>query len=87
MTEDLQRLYERVAANQATTSAVVHVRVQGRSRDIALDLLGINSASPDDAVRNAIANFMELSAETLRWTVIERHQNGNMTVRPQAVFG
>lgn len=87
MTEDLQRLYERVATNKATTSAVVHVRVQGRSRDIALDLLGINSASPDDAVRNAIANFMELSAETLRWTVIERHQNGNMTVRPQAVFG
>lgn len=87
MTEDLQKLYNRVANNEATTSAVVHVRVQGRSRDIALDLLGINSASPDEAVRNAIANFMELPAETLRLTVIERHENGNMTVRPQAVFG
>jgi hypothetical protein len=88
MTEDLKKLYDQ-ATNQPSTATgtVVHVRVNGRSRDIALDLLHVTPGSPDEFVRNAVASFMELSPADLRDTVIERHENGNMTLRPKAVFG
>ena len=89
--EDLKKLYDRAAgtetANETEVGPVVHVRVQGRSRDIALYLLDLTTSSSDDAIRNAVATFMELPPATLRGTVIERHENGNLTVRPEAVFG
>lgn len=88
MANDPQKIYD--TANGLDTprpTGLMHVRVQGRSRDIALDLLGVSAASTDDAVRNSLAQFMEIAPELLRDTVIERHENGNMTVRPEAVFG
>ncbi|HEY9776073.1 MAG TPA: hypothetical protein V6C81_20085 [Planktothrix sp.] len=85
MTEhNANNLYERATTGNA--GAVIHVRVNGRSRDIALDTLGLSASSADDAVRNAVANFMELAPANLS-AVIERHENGNMTLRPEAVFG
>jgi hypothetical protein len=88
MTEDLKKLYAQATNQpQPETGMVVHVRVGGRSRDIALDLLDVTPGSPDETIRNAVASFMELSPADLRDTVIERHENGNMTVRPKAVFG
>lgn len=86
MTEDPKKLYE-LANNTAVKSAVMHVRVNGRSRDIALDLLEISPNSPDDLIREKVAAFMELPVADFINTVIERHENGNMTVRPEAVFG
>jgi hypothetical protein len=65
----------------------LHVRVQGRSRDIAQETLDITSASSDEAIRNAVAQFMELAPAQLQHTVIERHESGHMTLRPEAVFG
>ena len=86
--DDLKRLYDRATGNEPTsTGPVLHVRIQGRSRDIALDLLDIGVGATDDAIRNAVARFMELPPEQFRATVIERHENGNITVRPEAVFG
>jgi len=89
MNDDPKKLYE-LASGTATVDthgAMVHVRVQGRSRDIAIDLLGINSNSSDESVRSAVALFMEMNLEQLHNTVVERHANGNLTVRPPAVFG
>lgn len=87
MTEnDANKLYQRATGiNQE--SPVIHVRVLGRSRDIALELLDIGTQSPDNAIREAIARFMEVSPDQLRATVVERHENGNLTLRPEAVFG
>jgi hypothetical protein len=87
MTEhDAKKLYDR-ATNANTPGTVLHVRVMGRSRDIALDMLEIGSGSSDDAIREAVARFMEVPIGNLKDTVIERHENGNMTLRPEAVFG
>jgi hypothetical protein len=89
MTDELKNLYN-VATNAPTaptSETVLHVRVQGRSRDIALDVLGLTGSASDEAIRTAVANFMELPPETLTSTVIERHPNGNLTLRPEAVFG
>lgn len=88
MSEDPKKLYD-AASGKATAAntAVLHVRVQGRSREIALDLLDISTASPDDVIKESVARFMELTPAAFRFTVVERHDNGNMTIRPEAVFG
>jgi hypothetical protein len=87
MTEnDANKLYQR-ATGTNQEAPVIHVRVLGRSRDIALDLLDIGTQSPDNVIRDAIARFMEVSPEQLKGTVVERHENGNLTLRPEAVFG
>ena len=87
MTEqDAKNLYNSLTGGTAS-GPVLHVRVQGRSRDIALDMLDIGAGSSDDMIRQAVARFMELQPEQLRGTVVERHDNGNITLRPEAVFG
>lgn len=84
---DAEKLYQRATGTETDIGPVIHVRILGRSRDIALDLLDLGLGSSDEAIRDAVARFMEVDAVKLRDTVIERHQNGNMTLRPEAVFG
>ncbi len=66
---------------------VIHVRFEGRSRDIAFSALDIGELSSDRDVRRAIAGYFDVSERKFRSYVIERHPNGNMTIRPEAVFG
>jgi hypothetical protein len=66
---------------------VLHLRFQGRSRDIALDTLAIKAGTADDAVKQAVARFIDVALSDFDSTVIERHANGNLTLRPEAVFG
>jgi hypothetical protein len=83
MTENDPRLMFHPTSN----SAVLHLRFDGRSRDIALDVLDVGVASGDDTVRSAVARFLDVPTEKLRGYVVERHDNGNLTLRPEAVFG
>lgn len=87
MTDELKTLFNTATNVTPVNEQVLHVRVQGKSRDIALDVLGITGGSSDSAIRSAVAQFMDLSPELLTPTVIERHPNGNMTLRPEAVYG
>ena len=80
---DPQALYNRATE----TGPVLHLRFQGRSRDIALDALNLDNAATDDAIRMAVAQFMDVGLDQLNGTVIERHANGNLTLRPEALFG
>lgn len=83
---DARQLYDR-ATNTEQNQLVLHVRAMGRSRDISLDALDINPSSTDEVIRQAVARFMDVSEAELRGTIIERHENGNLTLRPEAVFG
>ncbi len=65
----------------------VHVRFEGRSWAIALALLDIGDLSTADEVRAALARYLEVPEPKLALYVVERHANGNITVRPEAVFG
>jgi predicted deacylase len=67
--------------------AVVHVRFEGRSRDVALRDLNVGTPFGDEALRSALAAYLEVPVARLRDHVIDRHQTGNLTVRPEAVFG
>ena len=67
--------------------AVVHIRFDGRSLDIAQSDLDVGAASSDNDVKRALARYLEVPEAKLRDFVIDRHDTGNMTVRPEAVFG
>ena len=74
-------------ATNASDSNVMHVRFQGSSRDIALDILEVEPGTADEQIKRAVAAFLDVEISKLDSMVIERHENGNMTMRPPAVFG
>jgi hypothetical protein len=66
---------------------VVHIRFEGRSLDIPQADLDVGLQSTDGAIKRALARFLEVSEAKFRDYVIDRHETGNLTVRPEAVFG
>jgi hypothetical protein len=66
---------------------VVHIRFEGKSLDIPQGDLDVGAASNDNEIKRAQARHLEVPEAKLRDYVIDRHETGNMTVRPEAVFG
>ena len=66
---------------------VLHIRFAGRSFDIPLADLDVGSMSSDADVKQALAGYLNTPVEKFRDYVVDRHETGNMTVRPEAVFG
>ena len=73
------------AAN--SNGLVLHIRYEGRSTDIPLDDLDVGRVSSDGAVKAAVARFLDVPVEKFRHYVVDRHETGNLTIRPEAVFG
>jgi hypothetical protein len=67
--------------------AVVHIRFEGRSLDVPQGDLDVGLASSDNDIKRALARHLEVPEARLRDYVIDRHETGNLTVRPEAVFG
>ncbi len=65
----------------------LHIRFEGRSYDLPLADLDLGPLSTDDDVRRALVGYLNVPDGAFKHYVIERHVNGNMTVRPEAVFG
>jgi hypothetical protein len=74
-------------ALQLNRAAVAHVRFEGRSLDVPLAALGVGEASGDQEVKRAVARHLEVAESRLADHVVDRHETGNLTVRPSAVFG
>jgi hypothetical protein len=72
---------------QLQRQAVIHVRYDGRSFDVLLDELAITDRASDHDVKRAVARHLELAEGQLNDYVLDRHETGNFTIRPQAVFG
>lgn len=66
---------------------VVHLRFDGRSLDVPLDVLDVGPSSDGGAIKRALARHLEVPEQRLRNYVVDRHETGNLTVRPEAVFG
>ena len=76
-----------IMAERQNAVAVVHIRFEGRSLDISQGELDVGAASSDNEIKRALARHLEVPEGKLRDYVIDRHDTGNMTVRPEAVFG
>ncbi len=68
-------------------SPVLHIRFDGRSFDIPLADLDVGALSSDAEVKSALADYLNVPAEKFRDYTVDRHNTGNLTVRPEAVFG
>ena len=68
-------------------NSMVHIRFQGQSWRIEARELDISAHASDEEVKQALAQHFEVPVGKFAPYVIERHENGNMTVRPEAVFG
>lgn len=66
---------------------MIHIRFQGQSWRIEVSELDLDIHSSDQDVKRALAQHFEVPVAKLAAYVVERHENGNMTVRPEAVFG
>jgi hypothetical protein len=67
--------------------AVLHIRFEGRSTDIPLGDLDIGQHSADGEIKRAVAVYLDVPVEKFRHYVVDRHETGNLTIRPEAVFG
>lgn len=68
--------------------ATVHVRYDGESLDIAFTQLDIGERSSDTEVKAAVSNYLNAPATKLNAYVVDRNTStGDITIRPQAVFG
>ena len=66
---------------------VLHIRFEGKSFDIPMTSLDIGAGSNDRQVKIALAVYLDVAESRFRNYVVERYDNGNITVRPEAVFG
>ena len=68
-------------------SPVLHIRFEGRSFDIPLSDLDVGALSHDAEIKRTLAAYLNVPETKLRDYVVDRHETGNLTVRPEAVFG
>ena len=77
-----------MSRNYNTTSgAVIHVRFAGRSFDVPTGQLDLGVGSSDEQIKRALAEHLGVPLARLGDYTVDRHANGNLTVRPEAVFG
>ena len=82
----MSRVTNRGAVLDQSNGSVIHVRFGGRSFDVSLSQLP-HGAGDDASIKRALATHLEVPANHLDDHVIDRHANGNLTLRPEAVFG
>ena len=67
--------------------AVLHVRFDGRSFDVPLRDLDVAALSSDFEVKRALSSYLSIAQAQFRDYVVDRHETGNLTVWPEAIFG
>lgn len=68
--------------------AQVHVRFEGNSWDWDLDELDLGDLSSDADVKASVARALDAPAGKLTNFTLDRNaETGDITLRPQAVFG
>jgi hypothetical protein len=66
---------------------VLHIRFDGRSFDLPLADLDVGVLSSDAEIKIALSGYLNVPVVKFRDYAVDRHETGNLTVRPQAVFG
>ena len=66
----------------------VHVRFDGTSLDFSLHELDLGTNTSDRQVKRAVAHRLSLPEQKFQAYVVDRNRRtGDLTLRPQAVFG
>lgn len=68
--------------------SALHIRYEGRSVDLALEDLDIGDLSSESQIRQVVAQHLDVPQTKLNNFAIDRNaETGDITLRPQAVFG
>jgi hypothetical protein len=78
---------EAIMPKLRSEDTVVHVRIAGRSLDVGLNELEIGASSDDRTIKHALSRRLDVPEHALIDYVVDRHETGNLTIRPSAVFG
>ncbi len=66
---------------------VLHIRFEGSSFDVPLSDMDIGAMSSNEEIKRALAEYLTVPDIKFRDYTVDRHDTGNLTVRPEAVFG
>lgn len=66
---------------------MVHVRFEGRSLDVTERSLNLRDNMSAAEIKECVARHLDVDARRLRDYVVDRVPNGNVIVRPEAVYG
>ena len=83
-----QLLTEVVENTNVVRNAQVHVFYEGRAWDLDMSALDVGQLSTDNDVRGKVAESLNVPVAKLASFTVDRNvETGDMTLRPQAVFG
>jgi hypothetical protein len=66
---------------------MVHIRFEGRSLDVTEAQLGIATAMSDITVKEQVSRHLDVNTDRLSAYVVDRRPNGDLIIRPEAVYG
>ena len=66
---------------------MVHVRFEGRSYDLTDQQIDVRQGMSDTEVKERLAQHFEVEGSRFTAYVVDRAPNGNLIVRPEAVYG
>jgi hypothetical protein len=66
---------------------MVHIRYEGRSVDLSEAQLSIHVGMSDAEIKERVARRFDAGAKQLEFYVVDRTPNGDLVVRPEAVYG
>lgn len=66
---------------------MVHVRFEGKSFDFRKQDLNIQPQDSDAKILECLAQHFEVGVVRFQYYVVDRPKNGNLVIRPEAVYG
>ncbi len=64
---------------------MVHVRFEGNSRSFTQ--LPVTTTMRDEEIKHVLAEQLDVAVERLKNYVVDRTENGDLIIRPEAVYG
>lgn len=66
---------------------MIHIRFEGRSRDVREQELNVQAGFNEAQIKEAVARHLNVAPEKLDFYVVDRTANGDFIVRPEAIYG
>lgn len=66
---------------------MVHIRFEGRSYDLNENHLAVTVGMSDAEIKRRLAKHFDVVYDRLEPYVVDRRTNGDIIIRPEAVYG
>ena len=66
---------------------MIHIRYDGRSYDLPEAQVGIAASMSDVQIKQRLAQHFDVAVGSFQAYVVDRGPNGDLIIRPEAVYG